>query len=285
MTPVTRRLLNWWWRRGRPMAWRLRGHNYGEWHAKPFPGSPTDAVLDRTLIIISCPRRPACLTTLLDSLTQHPEPRAYDVLVVNDGTRPDIADVAARHGAMTLSRVDTYTDRGGHDAGMSRCPNYRYYLCMDDDTYAVRDRWLSGLIELVEQDAQVGAAGNHYVAMRDYYAAGHEPYERRLREILHAAGCLDRPDGCVDFLESASILLRRDVLLEAGMWRLFEPGDRFATLLSEVEMSVRLRQMGYRLAAPSHVLFGHKNHRFATLPPEIIPTLDSYAARHGGKPR
>jgi GT2 family glycosyltransferase len=216
--------------------------------------------------MIACHRHAARLQTLLDSMEAHRERYAHDVIIVHNRGERDVLDLVKARGLLLLEREEAYQSRGDFNAAITLHPGYRYYLCLDDDTYVVRDDWLTAFLREWDAADRVGAVGNHYVRMQAYPATTHAPYQRRLRELLHACGCLDDPGGTVDFLESAAVMLRRDVLAKTGLWRLFEPGDRFATLISEVEMSVRLRRQGYRLRALPRVALGHKDHAFATLP-------------------
>lgn len=239
-----------------------------------------DRIKEKTLIIIVVHKYVKRLETLVSSIRGHKEHSPYDIIVVNNNSDAHIRKFLLGNRINFFERCNEYQNNGGWNAAILRHPDYRYYLCLDDDTYVVRDNWLSSYIKIAADDT-IGCVGNYYCAMKTFYHLGHDKLERTLKLNLAKNGLLDSLDDSVDHVQSSAVMLKNTVLCNHGLWQMFMPNNKFSTVLSEVEMSVRLRKKKYVIGALPEVSFGHRNYKYETLPAEYVEQLDSYATHHG----
>jgi hypothetical protein len=82
----------------------------------------------------------------------------------------------------------------------------------------------------------------------------------------------------------AGQMFTTEALKVSGLWCLFQPDDKFATILSEVEMSVRLRKKGFWVKGLANVSFGHRDFLYDTLPEEALGCARTYSTLHDQEP-
>ena len=87
-------------------------------------------------------------------------------------------------------------------------------------------------------------------------------------------------DESIDHVQSSAVMFKHDALKVSVLWYLFKPDDKFATNISEVEMSVRLRNNEYWVKSLDKVSFGFKDYQYETFPEEILGFSKKYFIIH-----
>jgi len=210
---------------------------------------------------------------------------ALDIVVVdnasNDGT---VEAIKTAHPHVTLlCNEENLGGTGGFNTGLSWAfeqPEGQYdYLWLLDNDVLVHQNALQPLINILENNADVAAAGSTMMQL-DYpwrineigsfvdLSSGALALNRHFEEIptwmgedvqdllkkdvdlsqllSHCSPVVD-----VDYVAAASLLIRADVAKEAGIWK-----DYFIHF-DDVEWCLRLRQMGHRVVASTRSLIWH----------------------------
>jgi GT2 family glycosyltransferase len=248
---------------------------------KPIlPEVDPSLVKDKVLIIIVCFKYLKRLRYFLDSIKRYKEDFPYDIVVVNNQSRKDIRQFLLENRINFFERKNKFQNDGAWVEAIIKFPNYRYFLCLDDDVYVVRHNWLTNFVNIFEEDSKVGAVGNYYARFKDFYHIGHDKYEKRLKYILLKNKLIKSMEESIDHVQSSAIMFKHEALKVSGLWYLFKPDDKFATNISEVEISLRLRNNGLLVKSLDEVSFGHRDFQYETLPDNFIGFSKCYSIIH-----
>ena len=193
-----------------------------------------------TLVFIPAWNEEQNLPAVLDEL-RHELPDA-DVLVVDDGSTDQTADVAREHGAEVLSFGENRGLRAGIAAGYTWALDHDYAYCgrVDADGQHPASE-LRRLLELVKADETDVAVGSRFVSGPGYEPYRYEPEGIRklgtglLRRSMRVA--LGRP-----FNDATSGLYAASAKALPALSRPYESGA------PEVEAVLRLHDEGLRVA-------------------------------------
>jgi glycosyltransferase involved in cell wall biosynthesis len=179
----------------------------------------------------------ACLGALS---AQSVDPECYEVIVVDDGSSDESAQIAARHG-VTVVRQDHAGPGAARNRGAQRALG-ELLLFTDADCEPLSD-WIEQMLAPFADPAVVGAKGVYRCRQRSLVArftqAEHEEkYDR-----------LDR-EGSIDFVDTYAAAYRRDVFLAQG-------GFNVEFLRNQdQEFSFRLARAGHKLVfAPKAAVY------------------------------
>ncbi len=113
---------------------------------------------------------------------------------------------------------------------------------------------LTALVERMEQDAQIGAVGSVLYWM-DEPARVQVWGGCSVNWVLGRTGVFTRPvaESRIDYLCGASMLIRRDVLEQVGMF-----DDGFFMYWEDADLGVRIRRAGWKLAVAPGARILHK---------------------------
>lgn len=195
--------------------------------------------------------RPAVLDSMLAALSRQSR-RPDHVLVVDNGSDPQVARVAMSHGAEYTNSGGNIGPAGGNALGMSlilpQAADDDWILFVDDDDEPVEDTLLHRLetfgrdLSVVDPRlAGVGVGGSVY--------RKHLGIFRRL-EDGELTGTVD-----VDVLFGGSLpMYRVRVLREVGAF-----DAQLFWGFEEAEFGLRLRSLGYRLCVPGRLFLDARN--------------------------
>lgn len=186
--------------------------------------------------------RPTVLESMLVALARQTRPVDH-LVVVDNAAEPEVADIAARHGAEYLDSGDNIGPAGGFALGMrwivERATDDDWILLVDDDDPPTNDDALDAVWrfgrELVATDPRVGAVG-----------ISGSVYRRRLGIFRRLED--DELHGTVDLdvlFGGSQPMYRVGAVRAVGTF----DSDLFWGF-EEGEYGLRMRRHGYRLCAP-----------------------------------
>jgi len=222
-----------------------------------LPAVLPEKIKAKTLIIVAAYKNLEGLKKLKKSMEEFKEEIAHDVIVVNNGNDREISKWTREQGLQGFSRQNRHQNHGAYNEAFLRYPDYETYLVLDHDTFFVRTEWLTDLLREAEQQ-DVGAVGNLYVQFRQFYHLGHRDLERSIRYYLALNKKLPYFFFSLDHLSDHATLYKREALQKGGLYCLFEPDDKMGSILSEVEMSVRIRKEQYRIKQVAKSIMRHE---------------------------
>jgi len=184
-----------------------------------------------------------------------------DLLVVDNGSTDGSGEFLRERfpQAAILATGENLGGAGGFSAGMRaalRDEGCRQVWLLDNDIEAEPGA-LSALREALDADAGVAAVGSQLCLYDDpervqELGSRYSPWLGALRQVHHGEPRLapDSPPRAVDYLPACSLLVRRDALERAGLFR-----EEFFVFYDDVEWSLRIRaQGGVIKAAPGSVV-------------------------------
>ena len=179
----------------------------------------------------------------LDSLTTQLSGRKVEILVVDDGSTDDIAEVATRYPAVRLLRQKnagpaTARNRGAREA------RGEIVLFTDDDCVPMPD-WLDAMLKPFEQPEVVGAKGAYRTRQRSLTARFVQlEYEDKYRLMARAED--------IDFIDTYSAAFRRERFLEMTGYDTSFP----VACAEDVELSYRMSARGWKMRfAPGAIVY------------------------------
>jgi GT2 family glycosyltransferase len=182
-------------------------------------------------LYIPCYNVAATLERCLDSVLRQTVPVA-EILLVDDGSRDDTLERARRYDVRILQHEQNRGLAAARNTAF-RAAGSDLVAALDADCVAAPD-WLERLLPFFV-DPQVGAAGGRLAE-----AVQRSPGDRwRAAHMAQAWG----PRRIIDprFMYGNNIVLRRAAVLAAGGY-----DEQYRTNGEDVDMSGRLRRMGYR---------------------------------------
>ena len=169
----------------------------------------------------------ACVVALCNQIIDRP----YEIIVVDDGSSDETADVARAAGATVIS-----TPRGrpaaARNAGI-RAAQGAIVCCTDADCTPHPD-WLTQIVRPFDDPAVVACKGTYATRQRSLVARFVQLEYEDKYDLL-------REQTSIDFIDTYSAAYRRDVLLANGGF-----DERF-DYLEDQELSFRLAARGYRM--------------------------------------
>ena len=191
----------------------------------------------------------------------------YEIIVVdnasNDGSAKAVKERFPE--VILIENKKNYGAIGGKNIGLRKAleSTVNYIYMVDNDIVGAKDS-LSKLIEVAENDPQVGMVG---AMMYDY---------SKLDTILSAGGILDytqnvaRGRGCnqkdvgqfntvepIDYLWGGALLVKKNVLEKVGLF----DQDYIGYWFEDVDLSVRFLKAGYKVLFSPFAKVWHKPHQ------------------------
>ncbi|MGA2653324.1 MAG: glycosyltransferase [Terracidiphilus sp.] len=207
-------------------------------------GSPIDAA--SVSIIIPTFNGALRIGNCLDALLDQTVGRNLEILVVNDGSTDNTAEVLERYPAVRLiSQINAgpaaARNRGAHEAQGA------IILFTDDDCVPMPD-WLDAMLEPFNDAEVVGAKGIYRTCQKRLAARFVQiEYEDRYRIM---AG-LDS----IDFIDTYSAAFRRDRFLEMNGYDVSFP----VACAEDIELSYRMSAYGWKMIFTPAAIVYHKH--------------------------
>ena len=196
----------------------------------------------RVTLVIPCRDGAEQLPQVLAAVQQlAAQPELESVLLIDDGSRDNTAEIARAHGVQVLQGPGR-GPAGARNVGW-RAATTPYVWFVDADC-VVEPQSLNRLLEVVRSDPQVAGVGGSYANMRPHSLLAcliHEEIVARHRSMS--------PD--VDFLATFNVLYRRDVLEAVGGF------DESLRMAEDADLAFRIRQAGFRLRFEPHSRVAH----------------------------
>ena len=199
-----------------------------------------------SVVVPTC-NRAGYLDVTLGSLAAQEAAPAYEVIVVDDGTRDGTEDVAARHGARLLRPESGHGPNAARNTGI-RAARAELVALVDDDVYAPPS-WLAAMIEGATRHPEADALGGPIRARLE----GPAPRGCGREDPPITSLDLGPADREVELVWSANMALRR-----AAFERVGPLDERFSTGGDEEEWLHRLRDSGGRVVYVAAAALDHR---------------------------
>jgi cellulose synthase/poly-beta-1,6-N-acetylglucosamine synthase-like glycosyltransferase len=179
----------------------------------------------------------------LDALLQQSAGRTVEILVVNDGSTDNTADVVERYSGVRLITQGNAGPAAARNRGAVEAQG-AIILFTDDDCVPVPD-WLDAMLEPFEDPEVVGAKGVYRTHQKRLIARFVQiEYEDRYRLMADLE--------CIDFIDTYSAAFRRDRFLEMAGYDTSFP----VACAEDVELSYRMSARGWKMKfAPAAVVY------------------------------
>lgn len=187
-------------------------------------------------VIVPAYRAAATLPACLAALSNQTIPaEAYEIIVVDDASPDDTAELAAQAGARVV--------RLSHNQGRSQARNAgaevarASILLFTDADCAPTPDWLAHMLAPFQADPDVVGVKGAYLSRQRAWVARftqlevEEKYDRMARQTQ------------IDFIDTYSAGYRRDIFLDNGG---FDPGLTYS-MLEDQDLSFRLAAKGYKM--------------------------------------
>jgi glycosyltransferase involved in cell wall biosynthesis len=212
-------------------------------------------------IIIPTFNGAARIGNCLDALLKQMAGRDADILVVNDGSTDNTADVVARYSSVRLINQSNAGPAVARNRGALEARG-TIILFTDDDCVPMQG-WLAAMIEAFKDPSVVGVKGVYRTHQRRLVARFVQvEYEDKYRLMA------DVP--CIDFIDTYSAGFRRDRFLEMNGYDTSFP----LACAEDVELSYRMSARGWMMKfVPAAIVYHthpdtlrwylHKKYKFA----------------------
>jgi len=195
----------------------------------------------------------ACLDTLRSI-----EYSSLFVVVVDNGSSDDsVSRIQAAHPTVRLLETgENLGFSGGNNAGIREAMrrDVKYLWLLNNDTEP--SPWaLSELVRTAEADFRLGAVGSvlHYASASQKIQAWGGGWINLWTGYSSHATTPPKPGRRLDFLNAASMLVRRTALEDVGLM-----DDRFFLYYEDADLCFRLRKNGWGLGVAPHARVLHK---------------------------
>jgi glycosyltransferase involved in cell wall biosynthesis len=170
----------------------------------------------------------------LDALSHQTAGRDAEILVVNDGSTDNTADVVARYSGVRLITQSNAGPAAARNRGALEARG-TIILFTDDDCVPMLE-WLAAMIEPFKDPSVVGAKGIYHTRQRSLVARFVQiEYEDKYRRMS------DLPQ--IDFIDTYSAGFRRDRFLEMNGYDTSFP----VACAEDVELSYRISTRGWTM--------------------------------------
>ncbi len=195
-------------------------------------------------VVVPALNAAATLPALLAALRAQTIPATeYEVIVVDDGSSDDSAQVASALGA----RVVRQAHRGpsaARNLGVSAARG-EVMLFTDADCQPAVD-WIEQMQLSLCDRTVAGVKGAYATQQREWTARlAQLEFEERYERLAHS--------GVIDFVDTHSLALRKSVLLEVGGY------DALVLNNEDVDLSYRLAARGFRMAFNRRAVVYHRH--------------------------
>ena len=179
----------------------------------------------------------------LESLREQAAGRQIEILVVDDGSNDNIADVVKRFAAVRLISQSNAGPAAARNHG-AREAGGDLILFTDDDCEPARG-WLDAMLEPFVDPEVVGVKGAYRTRQRPLMARFVQAeYEDRYRLMAHSAN--------IDFIDTYSAAFRRERFVEMGGYDTEFP----VACAEDVELSYRMSAKGWQMRfAPQAIVY------------------------------
>jgi GT2 family glycosyltransferase len=179
----------------------------------------------------------------LDALMRQVAGRDAEILVVNDGSTDNTADVVGRYSGVRLINQGNAGPAAARNRGALEARGS--ILCFTDDDCVPMPDWLDAMIAPFEDPDVVGVRGVYRTRQKRLTARFVQiEYEERYRLMSN----LD----CIDFIDTYSAAFRRDRFLEMTGYDTSFP----VACAEDVELSYRMSARGWRMKfAPAAIVY------------------------------
>ena len=202
------------------------------------------AIEDRSIsIIIPTFNGASRIGNCLDALLKQTTGRDVDILVVNDGSTDNTAEVVRGNPGVRLISQRNAGPAAARNRGALEARGT--LLLFTDDVCVPMAGWLNAMIEPFDDPEVVGAKGIYRTRQKRLAARFVQiEYEDRYRLMAH----LD----CIDFIDTYSAAFRRDRFLEMAGYDTSFP----VACAEDVELSYRMSAEGWKMKfAPAAIVY------------------------------
>jgi GT2 family glycosyltransferase len=202
------------------------------------------AIEDRSIsIIIPTFNGASRIGNCLDALLKQMPGRDVDILVVNDGSTDDTAEVVRGYPEVRLINQRNAGPAAARNRGALEARG-TLLLFTDDDCVPTPD-WLDAMLKPFDDPEVVGAKGIYRTRQKRLAARFVQiEYEDRYRLMAH----LD----CIDFIDTYSAAFRRDRFLEMAGYDISFP----VACSEDIELSYRMSAQGWKMKfAPAAIVY------------------------------
>jgi len=179
----------------------------------------------------------------LDALLQHTQGRDVEILVVNDGSTDDTADVVRRYPTVRLMNQANAGPAAARNRGAMECSGQ--VLVFTDDDCIATPGWLDSMLEPFQQPEVVGVKGAYRTRQKSLLARFVQiEYEDRYR-LMNSA-------DSIDFVDTYSAAFRRDRFFEMSGYDTSFP----VACAEDIELSYRMSNAGWKMKfAPEAIVY------------------------------
>ena len=171
------------------------------------------------------------------------EPGCYEVIVVDDGSQDETAEIAARLGARVV-RQQRGRPAAARNAGIKTANGD--IVCFTDADCMPKNDWLESLLVPLSDPQIVGCKGTYDTTQRSLVARFVQLEYEDKYDLL-------RGQRHIDFIDTYSAAYRRDVLLANNCF------DESFPYLEDQELSFRLATRGYNMVFQPEAVVYHRH--------------------------
>jgi glycosyltransferase involved in cell wall biosynthesis len=179
----------------------------------------------------------------LDAIVQHTAGRNVEILVVNDGSTDNTADVVQRYsGVRLINQANAGPAAARNRGALATCGTI---ILFTDDDCVPTPNWLDAMLEPFENPDVVGTKGVYRTRQKSLVARFVQiEYEDKYRLMARL------PD--IDFIDTYSAAFRRDRFLEMAGYDTSFP----LACAEDVELSYRMSARGWKMKfAPNAIVY------------------------------
>jgi GT2 family glycosyltransferase len=193
-------------------------------------------------VIVPAYNAAATLDRCLAALGEQTRP-PDEVIVVDDGSTDDSADIARHYGVRVLCQVNAGPAAARNAGARAACGDL---LLFTDADCAPAPDWLEHMVAPFADPAVVGAKGVYGTTQKELVARFVQfEYEDKYDRM--------RGQECIDFIDTYSAAYRRDAFLSVGGF------DESFAFLEDQELSFRMAKSGHRFVFVPGAVVHHRH--------------------------